>query len=152
MGADIEPVQLRSMHLPDVKEEPGKAPAWQVTFVSARSAKARPYTYSVVESEGNLHKGVFALQEESWSGARGPKPFPMAAVKTDTDAALRDSEEEGGRTTKKRIPTNIMYILEKTDKFPTPPGVSSGASRWAPAISPSWWTPAQATICRRCTR
>jgi hypothetical protein len=64
MGADIEPLQLKSIHLRDVKAEPGKAAAWQVYFVSARSAKARSYTYSVVESEGNLHKGVFASQEE----------------------------------------------------------------------------------------
>src|SRR5437588_1942486 len=57
MGADIEPVQLKSIHLPDVKVEPGKSAAWQVTFVSARAGKGRSYTYSVIESEGNLHKG-----------------------------------------------------------------------------------------------
>ena len=60
MGADIEPLQLKSIHLRDVKAEPGKSAAWQVTFVSARAAKGRSYTYSVVEAEGNLHKGVFA--------------------------------------------------------------------------------------------
>ena len=58
------------------------------TFVSARAGKAKDYTYSVVESMGNLHKGVFAGLDESWSGPRGAaKPFIMAAIKTDTDAA-----------------------------------------------------------------
>src|SRR5260370_19514277 len=68
MGADIEPLQLKSIHLRDVKAEPGKAAAWQVTFVSARSSNGRSYTYTVEEAEGNLHKGVFTGQEESWSG------------------------------------------------------------------------------------
>src|ERR1041385_7024998 len=77
LGADIEPVQMKSVRLADVKAEPGKSGAWQVTFVSARARKARSYTYSIVESEGNLHKGVFAGQDEGWSGGgRGPKPFP----------------------------------------------------------------------------
>src|SRR5690242_8722572 len=56
LGPDIEPVQLKSIRLADVKAEPGKSGAWQVTFVSPRAGKARSYTYSVVESEGNLHK------------------------------------------------------------------------------------------------
>ena len=142
MGADIEPVQLRSMRLPGVKEEPGKAPAWQVTFVSARSAKARPYTYSVVESDGNLHKGVFALQEESWSGARGPKPFPMAAVKTDTDAALETAKKKLVDYEKKNPDKQIMYILEKTDKSPDPAwrvlwGESVGTSNFSILVDAS---------------
>jgi hypothetical protein len=67
LGADIEPVRMNSINLAGVKAEPGKAAAWQCTFVSTRAAKARTYTYSVIESEGNLHKGVFAGQDESFS-------------------------------------------------------------------------------------
>src|SRR4051794_27359849 len=68
LGADIEPVRMTDIRLPEVKTEPGKAGAWRCTFVSARAAKARSYTYSVIESEGNLHKGVFAGQDESYTG------------------------------------------------------------------------------------
>src|SRR5437588_9410657 len=53
VSADIEPVQLKSLRLAEIKAEPGKSGAWQVTFVSARAGKARSYTYSIVESEGN---------------------------------------------------------------------------------------------------
>src|SRR5947209_566201 len=66
-SADIQPLKLNSILLPDVKAEPGKAAAWQAIFVSASQSKARSYTYSVVESEGNLHKGVFGGLDQSWS-------------------------------------------------------------------------------------
>jgi hypothetical protein len=142
MGADIEPVQLKSIHLRDVKAEPGKAAAWQVTFVSARSSKARSYTYSVVESEGNLHKGVFAGQEESWSGTRGPKPFPMAAVKTDTDAAYATAKKKAVEYEKKNPDKSISFVLEKTEKFPDPAwrviwGESVGTSNFSVLVDAS---------------
>ncbi len=121
MGADIEPVKLTSIRLAEVKPEPGKSGAWQATFVSARAQKARSYTYSVVESEGNLHKGVFAGQDESYSGgARGPKSFPMAAVKTDTDAAYETAKKKAVDYEKKNPDKPIMFLLEKTEKFPDP--------------------------------
>ncbi len=44
LGADIAPLRLDSILLPEVKVEPGKAAAWQCIFVSARAAKARRYT------------------------------------------------------------------------------------------------------------
>src|ERR1035437_4507174 len=53
-AADIQIVRLTSILLPEVKAEPGKAAAWQALFLSASQNKARSWTYSVVESEGNL--------------------------------------------------------------------------------------------------
>jgi hypothetical protein len=121
LGADIEPVQMKSVRLADVKADPGKSGAWQVTFVSARAQKARSYTYSIVESEGNLHKGVFSGQDESWSGGgRGPKPFPMAAIKTDTDAAYETAKKKAVDYEKKNPDKPITFLLEKTDKYPDP--------------------------------
>jgi len=121
LGADIEPVQMKSVRLADLKADPGKSGAWQVTFVSARAQKARSYTYSIVESEGNLHKGVFSGQDESWSGGgRGPKPFPMAAIKTDTDAAYETAKKKAVDYEKKNPDKPITFLLEKTDKYPDP--------------------------------
>ena len=85
-AADIQIVRVTSILLPEVKAEPGKAAAWQALFVSASQNKARSWTYSVVESEGNLHKGVFAGFDQSMSSGAA-KPFPIAAVKFDTDQA-----------------------------------------------------------------
>ena len=71
-AADVQALGMNSINLPEVKREPGKAAAWQVMFVSPEKQRARPYTYSVIEAPGNLHKGVFAGNEEGWSGPRGP--------------------------------------------------------------------------------
>src|SRR5882724_6513510 len=54
-AGDLQPLRMTSIYLPDVKKVPGKAPAWQATFVSPERQRARTYTYSVVESAGNLH-------------------------------------------------------------------------------------------------
>jgi hypothetical protein len=143
MGADIEPVKLMSLRIADVKPEPGKAGAWQVTFVSARSQKARSYTYSIVESEANLHKGVFAGQEESYSaGPRGPKSFPMAAVKVDTDAALETAKKKAVDYEKKNPDKPIVFLLEKTEKYPDPTwrviwGESVGTSNFSVLVDAS---------------
>src|SRR3954452_9207115 len=80
---DAQVLKMQSMHLTEAKDgPPGMAPAWQAVFVSAAKSQSRSYTYSIVEGEGNLHKGAFAGPESGWSGPRGvEKPFLMAAVK-----------------------------------------------------------------------
>jgi hypothetical protein len=118
LGPDVQPVQMKSILLNDVKAEPGKAAAWQCLFVAPSSGKARTYTYSVVEAEGNLHKGVFSGTDESWSGGRGPKPFPIAAVKVDTDAAYQTALKKAADYEKKNPGKPIMFLLEKNEKFP----------------------------------
>ncbi|HUE01190.1 MAG TPA: hypothetical protein VMR62_16570 [Bryobacteraceae bacterium] len=118
-AADIQPIKLTSMLLQDVKAEPGKAGAWQVMFVSATQAKARSYTYSVVESEGNLHQGVFPGSDQSWSGSSGvTKPFPMAAIKIDSDQAYQTALKKAGDYDKKNPGKPITFLLEANDKFP----------------------------------
>ena len=119
---DLQVMNMTSLQMPGVKVEPGKAGAWQAMFVSAARGKARSYTFSVVEGEGNLHKGVFAGLEESWAGPRGvTKPFTIQAVKTDTDAAYKTALEHKGADYEKKNPGKpVIYILEKNDKFPQP--------------------------------
>lgn len=118
-AADIQPIKLTSMLLQDVKAEPGKAGAWQVMFVSATQAKARSYTYSVVESEGNLHQGVFPGSDQSWSGSSGmTKPFPMAAIKIDSDQAYQTALKKAVDYDKKNPGKPITFLLEANDKFP----------------------------------
>jgi hypothetical protein len=102
-----------------VKEEKGTAGAWEAIFVSASKAKSRTYTYSAVEAEGNLHEGVFAGLEESYSGPRGAGlPFPIAAIKTDSDQAYDAAAEKSQDYIKKHADMHIAYILEKTSRFP----------------------------------
>jgi hypothetical protein len=118
-AADIQPIRLTSILLAEVKAEPGKAAAWQVLFVSPSQAKARSYTYSVVESEGNLHEGVFPGTDQSWSGSSGTvKPFPMAAIKIDSDEAYQTALKKGAEYDKKNPGKPITFLLEANNKFP----------------------------------
>lgn len=117
---DIETLKMSSIPVQGVAPQPGKSGAWQVTFVSARNSRARSYTYSVVESEG-LHKGVFAGQEEGWSGPKGlTKPIPMAGIRTDSDAAYETAMKKGAEYSKKNPDKPITYLLERTNKYPDP--------------------------------
>jgi len=115
---DIQPIKVNSILLPEVKAEPGKAPAWQAIFVSPSQGKARSYTYSVVESEGNLHKGVFAGLDQSWSPSGMQKPFLMAAVKFDSDQAYQTALKKGAEYDKKNPGKPIIFLLEANNKFP----------------------------------
>jgi hypothetical protein len=116
---DIQPIKLNSILLPELKAEPGKAAAWQATFVSASLGKARSYTYSAVESEGNLHKGVFAGLDQSWSGpSLTSKPFLMASVKVDSDDAYKTAMKKGAEYDKKNPGKPINFLLEANTKFP----------------------------------
>jgi hypothetical protein len=118
-AADIQPLKVNSILLPEVKTEPGKAPAWQAIFVSPSQGKARSYTYSVIESEGNLHKGVFAGLDQSWSGPSGlSKPFLMAAIKVDSDEAYRTALKKGAEYDQKNPGKPINFLLEANTKFP----------------------------------
>ena len=104
--------------MPEVKADPGKAAAWQAIFVSASQNRARSYTYSVIESEGNLHKGVFAGPDQSWSAGGAAKPFPMAAIKHDSDEAYQTALKKGADYEKKNPGKPITFLLESNNKFP----------------------------------
>ena len=120
---DAQVLKMNSILMSEVKDlPPGTAGAWQATFTSATRSQARSYTYSIVEGEGNLHRGVFAGLEEGWSGPRGGNsPFLMLAVKIDTDAAYKTALANGGSDYDKKNPGKpISFLLEKVTKHPDP--------------------------------
>ena len=120
-AGDLQPLRMTSIHLPDVKKIPGKAAAWQATFVSPERQRARSYTYSVIEASGNLHKGVFAGNEEGWSGRGAAKPFVIPGLKVDSDAAYETAIKKGKKVAeflKANPDKNVSFLLEKNNKFP----------------------------------
>ncbi len=121
-ASDVQVLKLNSIALSEVPDVPrGKAAAWQAVFTSANRNQLRSYTYSIVESTGNLHKGVFAGLEEGYSGPHGVnKPFLIIAVKTDTDAAYKTALEQAGDYDKKNPGKPISILLEMNNKFPDP--------------------------------
>jgi hypothetical protein len=120
---DVQVLKMNTIGLSDVPDVPrGKAAAWQATFTSSARSQQRSYTYSIIEGGGNLHKGVFGLLEEAWSGPHGENtPFLMAAVKVDTDAAFQTAMSEGGADYDKKNPGKpVTFLLEKIAKYPDP--------------------------------
>jgi len=139
---DAQVLQLHSIDLPDVKRERGKAAAWEAVFVSQQTGKRRSYTYSVVEAEGNLHKGVFAGLEESFSGSRAASPFLIAALKTDSDEVYQTALSKAADYEKKNPDKPIAFLLEKTEQFPDPAwrviwGESVGTSNFSVFVDAS---------------
>jgi len=147
-GLETQVLKAQSIHMAEVKDiPPGLAAAWQATLVSQARGQARNYTYSIVEGEGNLHKGTFAGPEEGWTGPHGVDlPFPMAAVKIETDAAYKTAMEtpqsKAADYDKKNPGKPITVILEKTSKHPDPVwrivwGESVGTSNFSVLIDAS---------------
>jgi hypothetical protein len=125
---DAQVLKLTSLHISEAPDGPpasGAAAAWQATFASAMKSESKSYTYSIVESQGNLHKGLFAGPSESWSGPRGiDAPFLILAVKVDTPAAYKTAMEtpqsKAAEYDKKNPGKPMTYLLEKTSKHPDP--------------------------------
>jgi hypothetical protein len=142
-SGDARVLKLNSIHLADVPQAPGKAGAWQATFTSEKLGRARTYTYSVEDQEGNLHKGVFGLQEESWSGAPGAaSSFDIRAVSVDSEAAYKTALENAGDYDKKNPGMTISFVMERTGKFPDPAwrviwGESAGTSNFSVYVDAS---------------
>jgi hypothetical protein len=115
---DALPLQLRSIQLGDVKATPGKAGAWQCVFVSQGRARRRTYTWSAIESEGNLHKGVFAGPDESYSPSRQSQPFLLAAIKTDSPEVYETAAKKSADYMKKNPGKPINFLMELTPRYP----------------------------------
>jgi len=142
---DAQVLNLNTVAIAEVPTvPPGTAAAWEATFASAEKSQARSYTYSIVESQGNLHKGVFPGPEQAWGGPHGTTtPFLMAAVKIDTDAAYKTALANGGSDYDKKTPGKpITFALEKVEKFPDPVwrviwGESAGTSSFSVHVDAS---------------
>jgi hypothetical protein len=116
---DVQALMLRNIPLEQIKAEPGKAGAWEATFVSASKQQSRVYTYSVIEAGGNLHKDVFHGLAEAWAGPRGQqRPWPVQAFKVDSDKAWEVAKGESAEYMKKNPDKPINFLLEQTPRHP----------------------------------
>jgi hypothetical protein len=114
---DAQPLEIRSVNLGQVKAEKGKAGAWQVIFVSPSRAKAKTYTYSAVESDGNLHEGVFGGIEEAYTARGDAFPFQIAAIKVDSDEAYQTAAEKSADYLRKNPAKPVVFLMELTKRF-----------------------------------
>jgi hypothetical protein len=118
---DAEPLRIRSLNLPNPKSEDGKAGAWEIVYVSQSRGRSRTITWSAIESQGNLHKGVFAGIEEAWRPGGSEHPFPVAAIKFDTSDALKIAIAKSVDYMKNPNPKpEVSFLLEVTSHSPDP--------------------------------
>jgi hypothetical protein len=115
---DAQPLQIRSVSLAQVKADKGKAGAWQVIFVSPSRGKAKTYSYSAVEADGNLHEGVFGGLEEGYTARGDAFPFEIAAIKVDSDEAYKTAAEKSAEYIKKNPDKPVMFLMELNKRFP----------------------------------
>jgi hypothetical protein len=115
---DAQPLEIRSIALEQLKTEKGKSGAWQVVFVSASRAKAKTFTYSAVEGDGNLHEGVFGGIEENYTPRGDSSPFLIAAIKVDSDEAYQTAAAKSAEYLKKNPDKPVMFLMELTRRFP----------------------------------
>ncbi len=134
---DAQPLRVRSMDLTELKAEGAKAAAWEVTYTSQSKGRSRIYTWSAVEAQGNVHKGVFASQEESWRPGGADKPFLIQALKIDTPEALETAMAhsevyfKGGGTK-----PHPKFVLEITTRYPDP----VWRIYWGESVSTAEWS------------
>jgi hypothetical protein len=131
---DAAPLRVRSILMEGIMPDPGKAAAWEITYVSPARGSAKVYTWCAIEGEGSLHKGVFAGQEQSWRASGQERPFLPTSLVTDTPEALKSATAKSTVYLHKaasKPPVN--FLLESTPRFPAPTwrvlwGVSVGAA------------------------
>ena len=115
---DAQPLQITSLNLAQVKADQGKAGVWQVIFVSPSLGKAKTYTWSAVESEGNLHQGVFGGPQEDYTPRGDSSPFQIAAIKVDSDDAYKTAVENSADYIKKNPDKPVLFLMELGKRFP----------------------------------
>jgi len=120
-AGDALPLRIRSITLTDVPAEPGKAGAWEVTYVSPSQQGARIYTWSAIEASETLHKDVFAGKTQSWSASGQEKPFTANAFHIDAPAALETAMASSkAYLDKPGTKPPVNYLVEFTPRFPDP--------------------------------
>ena len=110
---DVMVEKMTSMRVNGVPDPaPGKANAWEAVFYSATKASSRSYTDSIIEQLPDLHKDVFGGPQQSPSGT----PFPIAAVKTDSDAAYKTAAAKLAKADEKNAEGKPVLILLEMDR------------------------------------
>ena len=122
-AADLTPLTCVSSDLKEVPSGEGKYPIWRCTFISETKRQMKTYTYAAVDAEPSIHKGIYGGNEEAYSGPRGTNaPFPMQALKKDTDEVLKTAlaTKDAIEYVKKNPDKTIFFQLEKTKELQNP--------------------------------
>ncbi|MEP6714725.1 MAG: hypothetical protein ABJC09_04080 [Terriglobia bacterium] len=115
---DIKILQYGSIEITQVKPQPGKVGAWQVTFASEALSQKRAYTFSVYDVSPTLRQGMFPDSAGSWRDDN--RSFPIGAVKIDTDVAWATALKHAAEYSAKNPAMPISYTLELSRRVNSP--------------------------------
>lgn len=107
---DIQVISLRSLHIDQVKDQPGKSGAWQAVFGSPSLGKSRAYTFSAVEVSMTMHEGVSPDTPRDWTN--NSMAFLVGAAKIDSDKAWDVALKHAKDYAPKHPDEQIAYTLE----------------------------------------
>jgi hypothetical protein len=113
---DLQIANMTSMHFTQVKDAPGKAGGWQVTFVSPSLQQSRTYTWAAAEISTSIHEGTRDEQPQAWSGSG--KTFPFDAVKIDSDEAYQTAITKDAKYAGEHPGMVITYQLTLNQQVP----------------------------------
>jgi hypothetical protein len=115
---DLQVLSLRSIHIDQVKDQPGKAGAWQAQFASPSLGKARAYTFSAVEVSMTMHEGVSPDSPRDWTN--NSMSFMVGAARIDSDQAWNTALEHAKDLAAKNPDVPISYTLQMEHGFANP--------------------------------
>lgn len=133
---DIQVLRVQNLFVKSKQAPPGKAYAWQVTFVSPSKKRIKNCTYSVVQEDG-LFEGVYNPNDEAYNGpTKLAQPFVVQAVKKDTDEIYKVALENSKEYASKNPDVPISMLLEFSERNPIAAwrviwGASVGASSYS---------------------
>jgi hypothetical protein len=132
-ATDMQGLRVANLRVGTETPPPGKSYAWEITLVSPSKGKQRVYTYSVIEAEGNIHKGVFGNVEENYMQRGQARLWNIQALKTDSDAAYEAALKKSADYVKKNPDKPLTFLLEQTPRHPN----LAWRVIWGPSVSAS---------------
>lgn len=130
---DIQVLRVQNIFIKSRQAPPGKAFAWQVTFVSPSKNRIKNCTYSVVKEDG-LFEGVYNPNDEAYNGpSKLAQPFVIQTVKKDTGEIFKVAAENAKDFVQKNPNAPITMVLEFSERNP----VAAWRVAWGPSIASS---------------
>jgi hypothetical protein len=137
-SGDVVLLRVENIPITEVKAEDGKYGAWRAVFVSPGRNQKRSFTYSVVDADGGLFKGVRPGAEQPYASSNLMRTFPILDFKIDSLAALEAAKKvpETEGYIKKNPEVPVQYIAEWPSQLPAPAwrvlwGQSVGTSNYS---------------------
>jgi hypothetical protein len=116
---DVQGFKCIPVPLTSHPAEGGKWPAWRCQYASPAKGMVKTWSFSIAEDEG-IHEGVFQGPEERLNPTGQNQPWPIAALKFDSPAAIEAARahKDAKAYMAKHPDTPITVELGRTKRHP----------------------------------